>query len=159
MCCYVPANLNGASRHATHTVAVVDPAAALPMPTEHAPRRDSILPDNMRLRGAGRPLTLRDQALCGAGAGFAGSFIVCPTEHIKCRLQAISRTHPPVGHFQHVTTGTTCSADGEMEQTVLPLGICRSVNYQQSQLTIAVHLLLLLAQRSAKVRANSVLAG
>lgn len=34
----------------------------------------------------GVPLTISQQFLCGAGAGFAVSFLACPTELIKCRL-------------------------------------------------------------------------
>lgn len=33
----------------------------------------------------GVPLTITQQTICGAGAGFAISFISCPTELIKCR--------------------------------------------------------------------------
>ncbi|KAF6151324.1 hypothetical protein GIB67_040597 [Kingdonia uniflora] len=36
------------------------------------------------------PLTISQQVLCGAGAGVAVSFLACPTELIKCRLQAQS---------------------------------------------------------------------
>ncbi|XP_010538497.1 PREDICTED: mitochondrial carnitine/acylcarnitine carrier-like protein [Tarenaya hassleriana] len=38
----------------------------------------------------GAPLTIGQQVVCGAGAGFAVSFLACPTELIKCRLQAQS---------------------------------------------------------------------
>ncbi|XP_020083873.1 mitochondrial carnitine/acylcarnitine carrier-like protein [Ananas comosus] len=38
----------------------------------------------------GAPLTVGQQAVCGAGAGVAVSFLACPTELIKCRLQAQS---------------------------------------------------------------------
>lgn len=38
----------------------------------------------------GLPLTITQQVVCGAGAGFAVSFLACPTELIKCRLQAQS---------------------------------------------------------------------
>ncbi|KAL2499000.1 Mitochondrial carnitine/acylcarnitine carrier-like protein [Abeliophyllum distichum] len=38
----------------------------------------------------GVPLTVNQQILCGAGAGVAVSFLACPTELIKCRLQAQS---------------------------------------------------------------------
>ncbi|XP_065878983.1 mitochondrial carnitine/acylcarnitine carrier-like protein [Euphorbia lathyris] len=38
----------------------------------------------------GAPLTVSQQVVCGAGAGFAVSFLACPTELIKCRLQAQS---------------------------------------------------------------------
>ncbi|KAL2521869.1 Mitochondrial carnitine/acylcarnitine carrier-like protein [Forsythia ovata] len=38
----------------------------------------------------GVPLTVNQQVLCGAGAGVAVSFLACPTELIKCRLQAQS---------------------------------------------------------------------
>ncbi|KAK9716215.1 hypothetical protein RND81_06G218900 [Saponaria officinalis] len=39
---------------------------------------------------AGVPLTVPQQVVCGAGAGVAVSFLACPTELIKCRLQAQS---------------------------------------------------------------------
>ncbi|KAH6796912.1 Mitochondrial substrate carrier family protein [Perilla frutescens var. hirtella] len=38
----------------------------------------------------GTPLTVSQQVVCGAGAGVAVSFLACPTELIKCRLQAQS---------------------------------------------------------------------
>ncbi|XP_057417176.1 mitochondrial carnitine/acylcarnitine carrier-like protein [Lotus japonicus] len=38
----------------------------------------------------GAPLTVSQQFICGAGAGVAVSFLACPTELIKCRLQAQS---------------------------------------------------------------------
>ncbi|KAI6707516.1 hypothetical protein NL676_010478 [Syzygium grande] len=38
----------------------------------------------------GAPLTINQQVVCGAGAGLAVSFLACPTELIKCRLQAQS---------------------------------------------------------------------
>ncbi|KAL9422712.1 hypothetical protein AB3S75_034901 [Citrus x aurantiifolia] len=38
----------------------------------------------------GAPLTVNQQIICGAGAGVAVSFLACPTELIKCRLQAQS---------------------------------------------------------------------
>ncbi|XP_071702581.1 mitochondrial carnitine/acylcarnitine carrier-like protein isoform X1 [Rutidosis leptorrhynchoides] len=41
------------------------------------------------LRSApGAPLTVNQQVIAGAGAGFAVSFLATPTELIKCRLQA-----------------------------------------------------------------------
>ncbi|KAK4490417.1 hypothetical protein RD792_001094 [Penstemon davidsonii] len=40
--------------------------------------------------GPGAPLTVNQQVVCGAGAGAAVSFLACPTELIKCRLQAQS---------------------------------------------------------------------
>ncbi|WZZ73488.1 hypothetical protein YC2023_084858 [Brassica napus] len=36
----------------------------------------------------GVPLTISQQFVCGSGAGFAVSFLACPTELVKCRLQA-----------------------------------------------------------------------
>lgn len=43
------------------------------------------------LRSApGAPLSVDQQVICGAGAGVAVSFLACPTELIKCRLQAQS---------------------------------------------------------------------
>ncbi|KAI4314470.1 hypothetical protein L6164_027376 [Bauhinia variegata] len=38
----------------------------------------------------GAPLTVQQQVVAGAGAGVAVSFLACPTELIKCRLQAQS---------------------------------------------------------------------
>jgi len=38
----------------------------------------------------GLPLSVGQQVVCGAGAGVAVSFLTCPTELIKCRLQAQS---------------------------------------------------------------------
>ncbi|XP_051197497.1 mitochondrial carnitine/acylcarnitine carrier-like protein [Lolium perenne] len=38
----------------------------------------------------GAPLTVNQQVVAGAGAGLAVSFLACPTELIKCRLQAQS---------------------------------------------------------------------
>ncbi|CAN1256682.1 Mitochondrial carnitine/acylcarnitine carrier-like protein [Linum perenne] len=38
----------------------------------------------------GATLTIEQQVACGAGAGVAVSFLACPTELIKCRLQAQS---------------------------------------------------------------------
>ncbi|XP_047328555.1 mitochondrial carnitine/acylcarnitine carrier-like protein [Impatiens glandulifera] len=43
-----------------------------------------------RSQSGGASLTPRDQIFCGAGAGLAVSFLACPTELIKCRLQAQS---------------------------------------------------------------------
>lgn len=42
----------------------------------------------MRADNAGSPLTVGDQAVAGVGAGLAAAAIACPTELIKCRLQA-----------------------------------------------------------------------
>ncbi|KAK9667840.1 hypothetical protein RND81_13G014700 [Saponaria officinalis] len=42
--------------------------------------------------GEGVPLTVGQQVVCGAGAGFAVAFLASPTELIKCRLQAQSST-------------------------------------------------------------------
>ncbi|KAM7258379.1 hypothetical protein ACFE04_014120 [Oxalis oulophora] len=38
----------------------------------------------------GAPLTVKQHIACGAGAGVAVAFLACPTELIKCRLQAQS---------------------------------------------------------------------
>ncbi|XP_057763344.1 mitochondrial carnitine/acylcarnitine carrier-like protein [Arachis stenosperma] len=38
----------------------------------------------------GAPLTVNQQIVCGAGAGVAVSILACPTELVKCRLQAQS---------------------------------------------------------------------
>lgn len=47
------------------------------------------------LVGRGRhvdALSLRELAVCGAGAGFGVSWVACPTELVKCRLQSQSST-------------------------------------------------------------------
>eukprot|EP01018_Ginkgo_biloba_P006209 Gb_33596 [translate_table: standard] len=41
-------------------------------------------------KAPGLPLSVSDQIKCGAGAGVAVSILACPTELIKCRLQAQS---------------------------------------------------------------------
>lgn len=38
----------------------------------------------------GAPLSVGQQVACGAGAGFAVSFLACPTELIKCRYENIA---------------------------------------------------------------------
>ncbi|KQJ97911.1 mitochondrial carnitine/acylcarnitine carrier-like protein isoform X2 [Brachypodium distachyon] len=43
----------------------------------------------------GAPLTVAQQVAAGAGAGVAVSFLACPTELIKCRLQAQSSLPTP----------------------------------------------------------------
>lgn len=45
----------------------------------------------------GAPLSLHQQVVCGAGAGVAVSLLACPTELIKCRLQAQSSLAPVSG--------------------------------------------------------------
>lgn len=53
------------------------------------------IPNNHTLNcTTGTALTLHDQMLAGVGAGIAGSFVACPTELIKCRLQAQSGPRP-----------------------------------------------------------------
>ncbi|XP_010494865.1 PREDICTED: mitochondrial carnitine/acylcarnitine carrier-like protein [Camelina sativa] len=53
---------------------------------------------------AGVPLTISQQFVCGAGAGFAVAFLACPTELIKCRLQAQG------GLASATTTGSVLAA-------------------------------------------------
>lgn len=43
----------------------------------------------------GSPLDVSDQFVAGLGAGVAASMVACPTELIKCRLQAQSGAAPP----------------------------------------------------------------
>uniref|UniRef100_A0A7N0V8Z2 Mitochondrial carnitine/acylcarnitine carrier-like protein n=1 Tax=Kalanchoe fedtschenkoi TaxID=63787 RepID=A0A7N0V8Z2_KALFE len=45
----------------------------------------------------GKPLTISQQVVCGAGAGVAVGFLACPTELLKCRLQAQSALATGVG--------------------------------------------------------------
>jgi solute carrier family 25 carnitine/acylcarnitine transporter 20/29 len=39
----------------------------------------------------GDVLTINQQVVCGAAAGLSVSFLACPTELIKCRLDATDR--------------------------------------------------------------------
>ena len=61
---------------------------------------------------AGSPLSVGDQFIAGLGAGAAGALIACPTELIKCRLQACyphlsSTISPaPLTSAQHQRHGT-----------------------------------------------------
>ncbi|KAG0459011.1 hypothetical protein HPP92_022139 [Vanilla planifolia] len=59
------------------------------------------------------PLSAKQQVVCGSGAGVAVSFLACPTELIKCRLQAQStlaestsstslKYHGPIDVAKHV---------------------------------------------------------
>ncbi|KAJ8649979.1 hypothetical protein MRB53_003002 [Persea americana] len=49
----------------------------------------------------GMPLSVNQQVICGAGAGFAVSFLACPTELIKCRLQAQSALGSSTGAVKY----------------------------------------------------------
>lgn len=51
--------------------------------------------------------------MCGGTAGLAGALIVCPTEHIKCRLQAISKTAPQVRESRRYR-GQGCRRGGDL---------------------------------------------
>lgn len=56
-------------------------------------------PRSMAWVHAGSPLTVGDQAVAGVGAGLAAAAIACPTELIKCRLQAQAGARiNPVSH-------------------------------------------------------------
>ncbi|XP_022965121.1 mitochondrial carnitine/acylcarnitine carrier-like protein isoform X1 [Cucurbita maxima] len=57
----------------------------------------------------GVPLTVNQQVVCGAGAGVAVSFLACPTELIKCRLQAQSALG------QSSSAGVTVKYGGPMD--------------------------------------------
>lgn len=50
--------------------------------------------DSFLLVSTGSPLTVGDQFVAGLGAGVAASMVACPTELIKCRLQAQTGTAP-----------------------------------------------------------------
>lgn len=43
---------------------------------------------------AGTPLGVQDQFVAGLGAGVSAAMVACPTELIKCRLQAQGGTAP-----------------------------------------------------------------
>lgn len=51
-------------------------------------------------------LSISQQFICGAGAGVAVSFLACPTELIKCRLQAQSSLMSPSFAAAGVTGGS-----------------------------------------------------
>ena len=55
---------------------------------------------------AGSPLSVADQAIAGLGAGTAGALIACPTELIKCRLQAQAGSKTSARHSQTGTLST-----------------------------------------------------
>ncbi|XP_023540497.1 mitochondrial carnitine/acylcarnitine carrier-like protein [Cucurbita pepo subsp. pepo] len=57
----------------------------------------------------GVPLSVNQQVVCGAGAGVAVSFLACPTELIKCRLQAQSAL------AQSSSAGLTVKYGGPMD--------------------------------------------
>ncbi|GMP54136.1 hypothetical protein CsSME_00019396 [Camellia sinensis var. sinensis] len=50
----------------------------------------------------GVPLTVNQQIIAGAGAGVAVCFLACPTELIKCRLQAQMKYAGPMDVARHV---------------------------------------------------------
>lgn len=63
---------------------------------------------------AGSPLSVADQAIAGLGAGTAGALIACPTELIKCRLQAQAGFRTSATHSQ---TGTLSTGLASMHQS------------------------------------------
>ncbi|KAM7491081.1 hypothetical protein LguiA_034002 [Lonicera macranthoides] len=58
----------------------------------------------------GAPLTVNQQIVAGAGAGVAVSFLACPTELIKCRLQAQSAMAGAESVATSAATSATTSA-------------------------------------------------
>ncbi|XP_057837357.2 mitochondrial carnitine/acylcarnitine carrier-like protein [Cryptomeria japonica] len=65
--------------------------------------------ENLVRTGPGIPLSVGQQVICGAGAGVAVSMLACPTELVKCRLQAQSAL--ATGEAVAVATaGTTTGA-------------------------------------------------
>lgn len=65
---------------------------------------------------AGSPLTIGDQFVAGLGAGVAASMVACPTELIKCRLQAQTGTAPGNTASSVVSTPFYLSSTGEGSQ-------------------------------------------
>ncbi|DBB06434.1 TPA: hypothetical protein ACH3X1_011992 [Trebouxia sp. C0004] len=59
--------------------------------------------ESMLAHPDGSSLSVSDQALAGLGAGTAGALIACPTELIKCRLQAQAGSNVSAAHI-HVTS-------------------------------------------------------
>lgn len=61
----------------------------------------------------GAALTVNQQVVAGAGAGVAVSFLACPTELIKCRLQAqsaLATAAAPAGGAAATATATAAAA-------------------------------------------------
>ncbi|MCO5614292.1 hypothetical protein L7F22_068570 [Adiantum nelumboides] len=84
----------------------------------------------------GAHLTTSQQFICGAGAGLAVSFLACPTELIKCRLQAqsslaVAAEASPSLAAAGVTGGSVGTCTGSMASKVVryngPMDVVRHV--------------------------------
>ncbi len=75
---------------------------------------------------AGSDLTVGDQTIAGLGAGVAAAFVACPTELIKCRLQAQgSDNKTAVATAEAGTTGAAAeAAKNAPKVSVVVLSIC-----------------------------------
>ncbi|XP_057830511.1 mitochondrial carnitine/acylcarnitine carrier-like protein [Cryptomeria japonica] len=79
----------------------------------------------------GIPLSVEKQVVCGAGAGVAVSMLACPTELVKCRLQAQSAL--ATGEAAAVATaGTTTGASST--------AVAASIKYN-GPISVAKHVL------------------
>lgn len=74
---------------------------------------------------AGSELTIADQAIAGLGAGVAVSCLACPTELMKCRLQAQASSETKA------EVRLTCSALREALSLCQGLFLTLSVPHQQ----------------------------
>lgn len=77
----------------------------------------------------GVPLSVEQQVICGAGAGVAVSMLACPTELVKCRLQAQSAL--ATGEAAVVATaGTTTGASTAVAASIKyngPISVAKHV--------------------------------
>ncbi|DBA99490.1 TPA: hypothetical protein ACH3X3_012077 [Trebouxia sp. C0006] len=55
--------------------------------------------ESMLAHPDGSPLSMSDQAIAGLGAGTVGALIACPTELIKCRIQAQAGSKASAAHI------------------------------------------------------------
>eukprot|EP00249_Psilotum_nudum_P004312 c17838_g1_i1 orf=539-1480(+) len=78
----------------------------------------------------GMSLSVPQQVVCGAGAGVAVSFVACPTELIKCRLQAqsaLATADISICAADGVGGGVAASAMGKGVKYNGPLDVARRV--------------------------------
>lgn len=86
---------------------------------------------------AGSPLSVGDQAIAGAGAGCAGALIACPTELIKCRLQAQANSQPKQA-AAHSKGLATLNQPGQGLATLVQAGGPQQAVFRQPQAGAAI---------------------
>lgn len=79
----------------------------------------------------GAPLSISQQFICGSGAGVAVSFLACPTELIKCRLQAqsslVTAEANPISFAAAGVTGGSVATASKAVRYNGPLDVVRHV--------------------------------